>query len=95
MMKMDAGAATNASLAVLVGAVLCLIPHVYVLTLLAVMLPLWMLSGAGVPGLGRELNGFFLPSAIGWSLAAAVFWIGCYCFLRYKAKRKLKVPTGE
>ncbi|MNW20367.1 hypothetical protein D3C71_2207420 [compost metagenome] len=38
------------------------------------MLPLWVASDLGVPGLGRQLNGFFVPSAMGWCLIGGVFW---------------------
>jgi len=67
-------------------ALLMLVPGINALLLIAAMLPLWCLDGLGVPGLGRELNGFFVPSAAGWSLAALLVWCACFAVLRYRAR---------
>ena len=58
-------AASRSTVVVLVCAALMLVPPVRVLAyLFLLMLPLWMRSRRGVPGLGYELNGFFVLSAL-------------------------------
>jgi len=52
-----------------------LVPLVFAVGLVVFMLPLWFLDNLGVPGLGHELNGFFVPSALGWGLAAGTAWL--------------------
>lgn len=81
-----ASPALRATLCVAITALLALIPVTNVLVLIAAMLPLWVLSGWGVPGLGHPLNGFFIPSALGWTLAACALWLLCFFLLRRKAK---------
>lgn len=70
-----------------VGVLLMLVPGLNVLVLIAVMLPLWMASDLGVPGLGYALNGFFVPSALGWCLVALAFWNACFVLFLGGARR--------
>jgi uncharacterized membrane protein len=80
-------AAIRALLATAAWALLMLVPLVQVISLIGFMLPLWALADLGVPGLGRELNGFFLPSAIGWGLIAGVVWLMFFLFFRRRLMR--------
>lgn len=73
-MGSHATAAVRATIATVIGGALMLVPVVNVLILIVVMLPLWVASDLGVPGLGRQLNGFFVPSAMGWCLIGGFFW---------------------
>ena len=73
-MRPHASAAVRATIATAIGGLLMLVPVVNVLILIFVMLPLWVASDLGISGLGRPLNGFFVPSAIGWCFVAGVFW---------------------
>lgn len=77
-MKPHLTAAGRATIVTGVGALLMLVPGVNVLILIGVMLPLWVLSDAGIPGLGSAVNGFFVPSGIGWSLVGLTFWMLCF-----------------
>ena len=61
-----------------VGALLMLVPGVNALILVGVMLPLWVMNDLGVPGLGSAVNGFFMPSVIGWLLVGLSFWSFCF-----------------
>lgn len=71
----------RATMATCAGAVLLLIPGVNVILFIGLMLPLWMIGRLGVPGLGHELNGFFIPSPIGWTMGAIIVWsIFLYAF---------------
>ena len=73
-MRPHASAAVRATVATVIGGLLMLVPVINVLMLIFVMLPLWIANDLGVPGLGRPLNGFFVPSAIGWCVVAGIFW---------------------
>ena len=73
-MGSHATAALRATLVTGLGCALMLVPVINALILIFVMLPLWVASDLGVPGLGHPLNGFFVPSAIGWCVVAGVFW---------------------
>lgn len=64
-----------------------LVPFVSAISLMAFMLPLWMLSNLGVPGLGRELNGFFVPSAGGWGLIAGFVWLALFWIFHRRLRR--------
>jgi hypothetical protein len=89
-MKPSAKSALRATIATGIGALLMLVPGINVIILIAVMLPLWMLSEAGIPGLGRPLHGFFIPSGIGWTLVAMTFWGICYAFLLWRQKHSAR-----
>lgn len=65
----------HATVATGVGALLLLVPGLNVILFIALMLPLWVLSNMGIPSLGHPLHGFFVPSAVGWCLAASVAWL--------------------
>lgn len=77
-MKPHFTAARRATIITAVGALLTLVPGVNALILIGVMLPLWVMSDAGVPGLGSAVNGFFVPSVMGWSLVGLAFWTLCF-----------------
>jgi|GEM_PF-2113758 len=64
----------RATIATCVGAVLLLVPGLNVILFIGLMLPLWMISGLGVPGLGEEFNGFFILSPLGWTMGAIIVW---------------------
>lgn len=72
-MRPHAAAAGRATIAIVIGGLLMSVPAVNVLLLIFVMLPLWIVNDLDVPGLGQPLNGFFVPSAIGWCVLAAIF----------------------
>ena len=92
-MSIRGRAAIHAALATGVWALLMLVPLVSAISLIAFMLPLWILSNLGVPGLGRELNGFFVPSAVGWGLIAGFVWtVLFWIFLR---RLKSTEPAGN
>lgn len=74
-------------------ALLMLVPFVSAISLIAFMLPLWTLSNLGVPGLGHELNGFFVPSAAGWGLIAGFVWLVLFWFFHRRLHRV--GPTGK
>jgi uncharacterized membrane protein len=76
-------------------ALLMLVPPIYALGLIGFMLPLWVLDDFGVPGLGRQLNGFFLPSAVGWSLIAAVVWLMFFLFFRRRLMRAAEAGSNS
>jgi hypothetical protein len=80
-------AAIRATVATAIGALLMLVPGLNVILLIAVMLPLWVLSDLGVPGLGSPLHGFFLPSTIGWVLVAVTFWCICHALAVWRLKQ--------
>lgn len=83
------GAALKATAVVLACAALMLLPPVRVLVyLLLLMLPMWMLSRFGVPGLGHELNGFFVLSAAAWSVAAVLLWLVSFRVFYTRAKKQ-------
>jgi len=86
-------AALRATLVVGVWAALMLVPFVYVITLIVFMLPLWILHGMGIPGLGSELNGFFVPSAIGWTLAAGLVWLLAFWLFHRRQRRATTSPA--
>lgn len=71
-------AATRATIATGIGALLMLVPVVNALILIGVMLPLWVMNDIGVPGLGSAVNGFFVPSVLGWLLVGLTFWTICF-----------------
>jgi len=81
-LSLQVRAAIRATVATGVGALLLLIPGLNAILFVALMLPLWVLSNMGVSGLGSPLNGFFIPSAIGWTLVALVVWLMAYLLFR-------------
>lgn len=85
-------AATRATIITGIGALLMLVPVVHALILIVVMLPLWVMNDIGVPGLGRAVNGFFVPSVIGWLLVGLTFWAICFVLslgaIRSAARRR-------
>ena len=81
-------AAFRATIATGVAGLLLLVPGINVILLIGVMLPLWTISGMGVPGLGRELHGFFIPSPVGWSIVAVVVWTACFAFFSATLRRR-------
>jgi len=85
----------RATLATSIGALLMLIPFVSAITLIMFMIPLWILSNLGVPALGREVNGFFVPSAIGWSLIAGFVWLTFFWFFHRRSKNANEVSRGQ
>lgn len=87
-MSVRVRAAIHAAIATGVWALLMLVPLVSVISLIAFMFPLWILNDLGVPGLGRELNGFFVPSAVGWCLIAGFVWLALFWLLLRRLKRK-------
>lgn len=86
-MSIRGKAAIRATLVTSAWAVLMLIPFVSAITLIVFMLPLWALGNLGVPGLGHELNGFFVPSTVGWSLIAAFVWLAFFGIFQRRLKR--------
>ncbi|MGN2248138.1 hypothetical protein ACFWZ3_15770 [Frateuria sp. GZRR35] len=87
-MSLLARAALKATVVLLVCAALMWVPPIRMLVyLFLLMFPLWMLSSAGVPGLGHELNGFFVLSAAAWSLVAMVLWLIAFRIFYMRAKR--------
>ncbi len=92
-MNIQTKAALRATLVVGVWAALMLVPFVYVITLIVFMLPLWILHGMGIPGLGSELNGFFVPSAIGWTLAAGLVWLLAFWLFHRRQRRATTSPA--
>lgn len=68
-------------------ALLMLVPIVSAITVIMFMMPLWILSNIGVPALGRELNGFFVPSVIGWSLIGGFVWLSLFWLFHRRLKR--------
>ena len=87
-------AAIRATMATGAWALLMLIPVVSAITLIAFMIPLWTLSNIGVPALGRELNGFFVPSAIGWSLIAGFVWLSLFWLFHRRLKKVSPAGTA-
>lgn len=85
-MSPQATAAKKAGIAVGIGVLLMLVPGINVLVLIGVMLPLWLVSDLGVPGLGYALNGFFVPSMLGWCLAAIAVWSACFAWFFGRAR---------
>jgi len=69
-------ATVSAAVALVVG----LIPGLQILVLIAVQIPLWILSDAGIAGLGEGREGFFIPTSSGWMVALLVFWLSCCLF---------------
>lgn len=86
-MSIRGKAAVRATLVTGAWAVLMLIPFVSAITLIVFMLPLWALGNLGVPGLAHELNGFFVPSAVGWSLITAFVWLAFFRIFHRRLKR--------
>lgn len=86
-MSIRSRAALQATLATGTWALLMLVPFVSAISLIVFMLPLWILQGFGIPGLGRELNGFFVPSAVGWGLIAGFVWLAFFWLSHWRLKR--------
>ena len=86
-MSIRGRAAIRATLATGTWALLMLIPVISAINLIAFMLPLWIISNLGIPGLGHETNGFFDPSAAGWSLIACFVWIVFFWIFRGRLMR--------
>lgn len=42
---------------------------------IVVMIPLWLIDDLGVIDIGSELNGFFLPTPVGYAIGASIFWV--------------------
>jgi hypothetical protein len=61
---------------------LFLIPVVNVFAFIALMLALWPVDSLGILDIGKEQNGFFVPTALGFCLGAVIFWTLCFLFLR-------------
>lgn len=74
-MSLLARAALKATVVLLVCAALMWVPPIRMLVYL--------------PGLGHELNGFFVLSAAAWSLAAMVLWLIAFRFFYMRAKRRV------
>jgi hypothetical protein len=81
-------AAFRATIATGIGALLFLVPVVNVILFIGLMLPLWTVSNLGIPGLGHELNGFFVPSPTGWSIVAVVAWGTFFMLFSAALKRR-------
>ena len=84
--------AAFAAAATALTALLGLVPGLNVLLFIALMLPLWLIHGLGIVNLGRELNGFFVPNAAGWTLACGIvwaFWLVIGLNLRRRVFRRL------
>ncbi|HEY0502210.1 MAG TPA: hypothetical protein VGD42_01845 [Lysobacter sp.] len=77
-MTPHASAAVRATIATVVGGCLLLVPAINVMIFIGLMLPLWIVSDLGVPGLGEPSNGFFVPSTVGWCLITGTFWAISY-----------------
>jgi hypothetical protein len=45
-----------------------------VILYIAVMVPLWAVDNLGVIDVGRDENGFFLPTPAGYMVGAMIFW---------------------
>ena len=86
-MSIRGRAAIRATFATGVWALLMLIPLVSAINLIAFMLPLWIISNLGIPGLGHETNGFFDPSAAGWGLIASFVWLVFFWIFRGRLMR--------
>lgn len=79
-MGLGTKAAIRATIATGIGGILMLVPPIGIpIFLIVFMLPLWALDGIGIIDLGHELNGFFVPSAVGWSFATLVTWTFFLC----------------
>jgi hypothetical protein len=50
------------------------------------MLPLWTINDIGIPGLGKSVNGFFLPSPFGYVFGAILYWLVFWWWFYVKAK---------
>ena len=70
------------------GWALTAIPVMAVLLLIIFMLPLALLDMVGVPGLGRHLNGFFVPSTTGLAVITAGIWIFTFLATRWILPRR-------
>ena len=83
-------AALRATIVVLACAALMLVPPIrWLAYLLLLMLPFWMLSRLGVPGLGHELNGFFVLSTVAWLAAAVLLWLISFSLFYARAKKRV------
>jgi hypothetical protein len=54
------------------------VPLLNTLVLIPTMLPLWLLHDSGISGLGEPSNGFFVPSVLGYAIAALSIWFVCF-----------------
>jgi len=72
-----------------------LVPFVSAITLIVFQLPLWGLSNLGIPGLGKELNGFLVPSVAGWGLIAGIVWLGFFWLFHRRLKRTAAAGSGN
>ena len=86
-MSVRARAALKATLVTAAWALLMLVPFVSVICLIVFMLPLWALKNLGVPGLGHELHGFFVPSTLGWALIAVAVWLLFFSLFHWRLNR--------
>ncbi|GEM_PF-1616393 len=78
MLKALLYATLVATLCALAAFILALIPGVQLMVMFIAMLPLWMLSDAGVGGLGEPKEGFFVPTEHGMAVALFAFWLLCF-----------------
>lgn len=93
-MSIRGTAAIRATMITGAWALLMLVPVVSAITLIAFMIPLWILSDLGVPALGHELNGFFVPSAMGWSLIAGSIWLSLFWLFHKRLKKANPADTA-
>jgi hypothetical protein len=61
-------------------------PFLEVFALIPFMLPLWAINDMGILGLGKAVNGFFLPSPFGYVFGALLYWLVFWWWVYVKAK---------
>lgn len=95
-MALGSKAAIRATIATAIVGILMLVPPIGIpIFVIVLMLPLWALDGIGIVDFGHELNGFFVPNAAGWSLAALVTWALLFVLFYGLAKKKASRSQGQ
>ncbi len=80
-------AAFNATLLLASIWLFAMVPVLSILILIVVMLPLMVLDGWGIAGLGDQSSGFFLPSDLGYSVLSIGGWLIFFTFFVVISKR--------